>query len=472
MDILDKSVVSKLLNEVEMESNLKRKRREYHAYRILEGDLDFYVKNRNAQIFPETHKYLRVSQVDISGRVVNKLAQAYIESPKRNLSNEASSEIYNSILRESNSEEALMELDRNYHNNFEAGLWITFDQDADNPFYFRTLKSFEYDRVVNQRGETEVVILSFPSEEVTGSIYGDHVQTKIQDEHEDQSDRIYGIWTADHFVKVVRSGKDKDSFVNLEDNPNNENPLGFLPFAFIQRSRTTMQQPTNTLAERSVEWNSQNSVVNSYLDLIYGTWVLSHDDSQEIDVLKQGLYSFVKLPQRADGATTTLTHESPAPNIAAAREVLMDQINAILEDHGINSGGGVRGNSFSSALERMIANADVTQHIRKMQKRYFQVEKLIYRVVSEYLLIANMGNITNEDLNIVYPEFKSIQTDQEKIDNISKLIDLGLISRVEGLSRIYPNITREKAEELVSDATNERSSQLLPESERGNQSGS
>lgn len=453
INILNLSEVNEVITEIENTSNIDRKKREYKAFRVLDGDQDYFVKNRNMQIFPETHHYLRVSDVDIVGRVIKKLAQSYNQPPMRMLANEDASIVYNELLNASNLDSALIEFDRNYHNNFECALWVDFDSDAASPFHFRCLKSFEYDRVVNNRGETEAVIMSFPREEVTGTIYGDGMEQKIQDEHEDQ-ERYYALWTDEHHVFVRKSNKGSN-YMPIPGNDDNINPIGKLPFFFMQKNNARYQQATNKLAEKAIEWNSQNSVLNSYVDLIYGTWVLSHDDQQEMDVLRQGLYSFVKLPQTRNGNPTSLQHVSPSPDINAAREVLSDQLANILEDNGINSATGVRGQQFNSALERMIANADVSQHVKQMKTRYKDLEQFVYNVTSLYSFEGLGINLLNQKLTIQWPESKPLQTQQELISNNKVLLDAGVISKAEFLKRVSPGMTLEQARLLVEDAKEE-----------------
>ncbi len=453
MDILNKDIVAQLISDVESDQNKQRKIREYKAFKIMEGDQLTYVKERNQEIFPETYGYMRNSNVDIVGRVVGKLSQSYSSKPKRLLAVEGDQKRYDEIVDQIGIDTIMQEFDKTYNAHYEVGAWISYDDDYENPYFARVLKPFEFDRVVSKRGVTEVVIVSFPTDDVTGNHYGDATHQLIQDENEDTEDCVYAMWTDEQHVIVRRHKKDLH-FLPIPGNENNINPIGRIPFVFMQKGNSTYQQTTNTLSEKSVEWNSQNSVLLSYLDLIYGTWVLSHDDEQTLDVLKKGLYSFVKLPQRANGATTTLDHVSPSPDINAAREVLKEQLMSILEDHGITGTTGVN-QSFNSALERMIANADLTKYIKSMQMKYKRVEQEIFDIISATEFAAQSHVFQDDSLTVIYQDEKPIHTEKEKLDNVKALLDLGLISKVNALMKLEPNMTLEQAEEQIEDANNE-----------------
>jgi hypothetical protein len=85
LNILDQNVVRLIIADINSQQNLERKRNEWIAYQSTQGMLKDYVNTRLQVLFPKNARKMRVSDISISKKVIDKLANAYCEKPIRQL---------------------------------------------------------------------------------------------------------------------------------------------------------------------------------------------------------------------------------------------------------------------------------------------------------------------------------------------------------------------------------------------------
>ena len=478
IDLNNKQFVQSLITEIKTGERLDRQRAHLTAYQVYRGAVKRKVQDRLAKTRPKSYKKMTVSDVSISKVVNNKKAQAYKNVPIRSVSGDAEkSSAYQNLMNEMQGHRFWKEFDEIFNLQLEALMWLRFDP-MRGRYFMTALAPYEYSLVRDKdNGIVEVVILHYPgANTVAGTGQGDGKSDILAESQDDGAwdGDTYALWTKDQHVVVRARKEDRESFgadtevkVNIDfvpipSNPNNVNPLGVLPFAYLSKDNSVDNPYFNPITEQTITWNEMNSITMT-ASMIQGTgqYVLKYPESMQgnMDNISMGMHIAVELPQKeAPGLPSTdAQFISPNPDLQGMLNVQAEYLSKVLKEQGIFSSQGVGGDSetFSSALERAVANADVQSLIESNQMLYQSVEKDVFEIFKAWDRLMNRLNnvprVTSDEdtLKVVYQKPKVLISDTDILNNIEKKMRLGLMSRAHALQAIDPNLSEEEAEELL-----------------------
>lgn len=478
INILDKNVVTLIIQDIDSIQNQERKRNEWIAYQATQGMLKDYVSTRLQFLFPKNAKKMRVSDIAVSQKVVDKISCAYSESPLRTLpgeTQEASQELQK-IYKQGKFNTMYQEFDEIFNLHRHGLYWVDYDLEKQK---FRTsaLRPFEYDLVRDPNtGEVLCVVLNYPDQSITkrqifgsfeaSSSVSDGINQLITESQYDSGveSKVYALWTpTNHVVIVVRKKEIKSAdgstsinyavtYVDIPGNPNLVNPLGMIPFVYKQRGSSIDYPTFNPLTEQTINFNVL------YSDLLtaatmqgFGQAVFSYPEDAEIKELEIGYMSAIKLPQSLDpnAPKSEYKFENPGPDLEGQQKTYLTYLKQVLSQHGITSNQAISGDveSFASGLDRMIANADVNKIVQKNQQVYAELEDDVYQIVRrwEELLGVNLFRDIPE-LLVYYPRPTVQISESEVIKNVISLLDAGLITKEKALMKLNPNLSPDQAE--------------------------
>jgi hypothetical protein len=284
----------------------------------------------------------------------------------------------------------------------------------------------------------------------------DGIDTKIagavQDAHRDY--KTYAIWTKDQHLVYEGTKHSDGSFrfdrVIADGNPMGVNPYGVIPFVYVPEEYSQDYPVNSPLASQTIELNAEMSTYYTSGSLQIGTLVLKYPSSQAIESVANGMFTGMKLPQseNPDAPETTAEFISPSPNMSGHREAIITHMQAILDEQGINSNQIIQPNEkFASGFDRLLASADVQEIIADNQQNVYQaVEMKIYKIIKMiYKNFIKKELFKSEEINIIYTKPKIMISDTEKLANIEKMDQLGLISPWEKFMLMDPNLSEENA---------------------------
>lgn len=466
MDIRDYKVAIRLINEIESEQFENRRIEEYKAYKVSEGGQRPYILERLQLLFPKSYATMRVSDISVSNKVLSKISKAYKDSPKRVYGDQ--SEDLDNILGDANFDRVMSEFDRDYNRQRYALLWVN---QIDGMPSFHSLKGFESFVKKNQKsGKIEVVILNYPDTKITANTFSDsdYKEQLLQDTQDDTSaeSKVYAMWTSQfHAVwkmteNVTTMGSRRSiEMIEIEGNPNNVNDLGMLPFVYISKNSSPDLPFLNQLTEQSITYNVLNSDLLTACALQgYGQLVVTLHEDQSMDTLHSGMTTAIHLPivQGADSQSDA-KYINPNPDLSGMMSTIQDYGREILDEHGISTQSSGNGNSaFSSGLERLIANADVSDKIKQNQIIYAQVEEKVIDILTAYGFLRE----SEEPYSVIYEKPKVMISDAETLSNIEKRLNLGLITKIEALQIIDPNLSDEAAADKIEEIKLEKQANI------------
>lgn len=460
INIFDKACLIKVINDIESAQNQKRKKKEFNNNQIYNGEVTFFVEKRLKEIFPDTYHEFTKSGINLAKKVVDKLSVSYSEKPKRYLDGgEEETDFYSEILEKAggNSNWQLYNDFAILHKYSAMQIYYEYDINDELVIKMRALYPSQFDRVVDDFGKTEVVVVSMPSENGKTRIDGDNRLSIIQDSADDQKERCYEVYTEFNYVKVyVKGSGDKmDCRYEIdENNPDMVNPIGIIPFVFFQRGDNTITPVASSLGEETVTVNEIMSIILTGGTLnCFGNLIVKHPAKQKLsDEMTSSLFGFIDLPQlEGEAKATEADYINPQSNITAFREAIAAYAISILDDYGITAGQSLKGEteSFSSGLDRALASADTTKEVSKTQQYFSKNEQDVFNIIARITDVAGLYKFRSEKISVIYKKEKPLISESEQISNIKEKIALGLITRARAIIELEPNTTIDEAKAQV-----------------------
>lgn len=499
MDLLDSTVISTILNEINWGEERDRKRQAFDAYQVYSGNLKTYVEEQLSVTRPKSWRSYSISNISLSKMVTNKLSRSYDMEPIRevtegdNETNQIKSEALASVYEEAEASRQFKEMDQIVNLHRHGLFWVNW-REEEAKWQFVALAPYEFSLIRNKdTGKVECVILKYPDTTITsgarsvfGAAGGDGRANWIAESQVDSGGQadVYALWTDDQHVVVevqdqevvtagVKSYKRNITYVDIPNNPNNINPLGMIPFVYVTKDNSPDNPTINPITEQTITFNSLWSELLTAAN-VQGTsiFTLSYPQSQQgnLETLTHGITTGIELPQVEDSdIRTEADFISPNPDLANQKDVYVTYLRMVLAEHGITNSQGLDGGGAEmhpSALDRIIANADVQNIIYQNQQTLFEplemgVFKLIKRWNERVLMDTTFSD--NDELFVKYPKPKILISDKETLDNIEKRMSLGLMMDWEALVAIDPNLTEQEAKKKIDDIKTERRMILGPQ---------
>lgn len=496
IDLLDINTVTRIIEDVESEQNRERKRKEWEAYQCVEGNTREYVYNILKKAFPKTHSKMRVSDVSVSKKVVDKLSEAYCKPPVRDITSDSEEEknVFHDIYKKGKFNIAYQNYDSIYNLHKHGLFWVDYDF-TKQIYRPMALRAFEYDVIKDPNtNELLCVCLSYPDLSVTrqllssGSLsLSDGMNQLISESQFDSGteSKIYALWTAQNHVivvgkkKVLASGQTKVNYavtyIDIPNNPQKINPLGKLNFVYKQKGQSADYPVLNPITAQSINFNLFYSDTMTAATMQgFGQGIFKYPEGSEITEIEIGYMNAIRLPQSTmpDAPDTDFTYVNASPNLSEQRALALEYLSLVLGDHGINSSQALSKDptKFSSGLDRLLANADVQKIIELNQQTYHDLEQEVFDIIKAWELSLGKSSFSDvEEISVYYEKPQMLISETDKINNLEKLIGMGLISKADALMKINPNLTKEQAEEKLSQIQEEKLNSMqafqLPENE-------
>jgi hypothetical protein len=481
INLLDKSVVHKIIYEMDKSEDKDRRIHAFDNWQVYSGSLGEYVEQDIKSKRPKSYEGYTIPNISISKMITDTVSKSYKEQPMRQVSDDASGqkgERLSDIYREADAYRQLQFLDTITNLHKYALLWVNW-RDKEQRYQFWALQGYEF-AVIRDKdtGDLQCVILNYGNNDITSSTRGnsDGMSDLIAEDQRDSSaeEETYAMWSKDHFVVIKKTKtkvntaqgvviKEDVTYVENPDNPSNINVIGKIPFVFLTKE-TSVDYPTRSpLFEQTI---TANSLMAEYLTAsnIQGTGqlIVKYPEKYEgmFKKMTRGLMSAIKLPQSSDpdDSPTDVQYINPNPDLSGQREAIMTYIQAVFKEHGITAGSMLSGSeSFNSGLERAIANASVDDLVQKNNELYADAERQAFEIIRSWeAFLGNKEFSMEDELLIKFQKPKVLVSDAETLANIEKRMQLGLMTKAEALMMLNPNLSEEEAEEKLEEIESEK----------------
>lgn len=480
MDLLDKEVILTILSETSKSEDKDRRRQSFNAYQVYSGNQRVYIKRELAKTRPKSSESYTLSNISVSKMVTDKRAQAYNEDPIRSVDgNEAKTEILNDIYKEANGLRELQFHDMVFNLNKYNLMWVNY-REQDTKYQFILLHPYEFILVRDKdTGELLIVGLNYPNVEMTQDARtqgpqreitgGDGIADLIAENQADGSAQgeTWVFWSADQHVKIRTTSveeivngmpilKKSVDYIPIVNNPTNINPLQLLPFV-LTTSDTDVDYPTvNPITEQSITFNVQQSETLTAKN-IHGSGIQVFEVPEKMmnrfKEQSHGQTQAIILPQsnNPDDGKTTFDYKTSGAQLGPMLESDMNYLKQILQEHGIEGVNMELGETNAlSGISKAISGSSVQKVIERNQQIYSDTEKKMFKIIKAWDTFNGTRFFSeDDDLQIVYPKPKVLVSDRETLDNIEKLLELGLIEEWEKFVKMDPNLSEKEAMEKL-----------------------
>lgn len=453
-DLTNDSDVNLIVSEVYSSENDEYRREIDKQWRILRGDLKYFVEQHLKSIFPKTHRSFTPSDINLAKKITDKRATAYKEEPTRELETDSDTSFYDEVLFDAGSKWIWRDFDT-YKNYFKyAAMWFSFfEKEGRQVVKLRALRPNQFSRIVNDKDETEVFIVHLGNGgmDATHQVRGDGQQSNIQDQPEDNTSRKLAIWTKTHHVVINvehTTGSKKIKREPIEGNEEMVNELGMIPAIFDQEGSTQELPALNALADQTINANFiLSTIITGMASQAFGQLVVTHAEGVTVpDNLQQGLFTFLKLEQPLDGPATSADYISPSPDLSNMMQVYRNYVGDVLEEHGVTGGEAVDGSQkFTSGLDRLLSEMDTTEIIEMNQESYVQRENELYHLFKQFYALTGQYNFRSQSLTVIFKRPAPMMGEKELLEIIKMNLELGIIEKWEALTMKNPNLSREEA---------------------------
>jgi len=239
------------------------------------------------------------------------------------------------------------------------------------------------------------------------------------------------------------------------------NPLGMLPIVYVNKSHSRLLPIPND------DMLSNTVLIPKLLgDLNYAVKYLAHslvvvkdmDLPDEVDRNPDAIW-VMKSSSAEDGVKGSVEVVTPKIDIDAVIKLIQTTLATWLESMGIRPGtmGNSTGSSRTSALAKIVDEADATASRNAQINKFIWAEKELFKIIAarneNWIKIADFEGTaslsSSFELNTVFPEQKIFSSEKEKIEKATMLISAGLATQRQAIRLIYPTMTEKELDEWV-----------------------
>lgn len=474
MDLTQQPDRVKLLAQIKSENNKARKQYSFRSFEVQSGRIHPFVKddllgqyNRGS-----VKEMPLVSSINVQKRVVDAKSTIYKQKVSRKFTelNDEQQDTMQLIYKDMCADEKLNQANKGYNYQDQTiGMIVPkngnlimrvfkmhqidaivdpFEPEQAMGFVISTFDRTNYEQVDSDRKEKDTA---------TGHTGRSVQSTANQDQDLDVAEKYqfqkyterYLIWTPElnFFMNGLGEIIDEDGEIS--------SPLaseGVMPFFEVSREKDFefFVRPSNNLTDFTIQFNSQLSDQANVIKMSsYSVAVLKAPSELQPELQEIGASTLLKLPTdgEKENGTVDFDFKSPNSDMSGIADAIDKLLNYFITSEGL---GGATLNSSgetdkpTSGIDRFIQSVQKIEAHRDDYEKFRKAENDIYRIVKAWLRVLQGSDKLdpkyqiaalpdNSEINVEFHKPELIETQQEKLANIEKRIDLGIASRLDAI---------------------------------------
>lgn len=489
---LDASYRRRIVDEIESDENISRKRfeqRKFDVYRNRQAE--YVIEKLESELKPDFVSRMRkVLSINPSKRIVDEMASLYKQEPEREFSDASDSEQeqIEALYYYAMADAKLRLANCYYKLHDQAALFVA---PRDGVIDIRVLSPKDYDVIPDEKNPEKAQAYIFSVWDLDlhkstrtddgnfdqGYRTNDQLNQAIADDS-DRKNKLYIVWDQDVHFTMRSNGEIVGEMI--------ANPIGRLPFIdiAIEKDYQFFVRRGSGVVEFTLDLLLQLSDLASISRMQgYSQGVISsHEEPKPVAVGPDRIL-WLKTDPANPGSNPTFEFVSPSPDLAGSLEIIDSQVKMFLSSQGIDvsvvSGKGEK-KSYASGVDHLLANLDKFQAsqqdmslFRWIEHELFDLLRLwsnLYQGVQEDGLIDELKLATISDsveMTIKFAEPHAVRTQTETEDSVIKLMESGLMSRKSAIMRLY-EVDETRAEEMMGEIDAEGPEDKQVEDRAGN----
>ncbi len=464
-NILDELTRKEVVQSIKSFENVKRKQLSIREYEVLNDNIKDYVyEDLVLQLSEDTAKQMPiVSTVNFAKAVVNKKANIYTDGPKRSYPEITDSDLkaIENTYQDFGFNTVLSKANKYFINGRQVFLQVV---PKDNGLKLRVLQKHNVDVIPDESDPEKAFcyIISSFDKSLYGKLGSDNVNQIIadQDDYKLSLER-YQFVTDEVVLTCDGKGRLVDEAL--------ANPIGMLNIIDIAKDKDFefFVRSGSSLTDVTVFCNVVLSD-NFFISRLQGHSipVVSGDANLKPENMILAPNKALFLPTNPANPDSKLSIEflSPTPNIADSQKLFEMFVAAFMTTEGVDSNAVKLSNngpqSYSSAIERLLAMIDQFRATKDDFDLFQKVEKKLHKIVTRYLSILS-GDVekldkkywvsrstVDSEIEIQFSKPEMIETKSEMLANAKSEIELGIADQVTVLMKLE-GITEEMALERI-----------------------
>jgi hypothetical protein len=486
-----------LIASINDENNKARKQVSLKQSEVDGGRIQQSVKEYlRGELHLETVKEMPiVSSINVQSAITDKKATVYKKRPDRRFTDvsEEQEEVLNKIYKDMKLDQKLNRMNRNYvYQDQSIGMIVP----KDGKLICRIMKMHQIDAIpsdLDPESSDGYIISTFDRtlyiqydtdkkevDTATGFKGRLDRSTASQDKHLEVAEKYqyqryvekYIVWTKQYNYMMNGLGEILDFetgepllAVSPEDMISPLASEGIMPFFEIARDKDFeyFVRPSNAMTDFTVQFNAMLSDLATNIKMNgHAVGLLKCPSEMQPKNLNVGGSSMIVL--NTDNPDVDVDFQFVAPNsdIGGISEAIDKFLNYFVTSEGlggdvVNSKGETE--KATSGIDRFLQMLSKIEAHQDDYDAFKDVEQDIYEIIKAWQnVLANSSNLDSKykvsipresEVQVEYFKPEMIQTETEKLSNIEKLIDLGLMSKVKAVMEYYDIDDKEKAEEML-----------------------
>jgi hypothetical protein len=439
-----------IIDRVLSAENRRRIEQDKRRYKVYQGKLkDEIVQHlRKEFVLEKTVASMmhRIVPINITQKIINKLAMVYRESPERRPS------------EESEADQALIDA---YVRSMLLNQKMKFANR-----YFKLMKHVALEPFVNRDGKPSLRVL--PSHTYTPISYDEleperptafvkHVRTDV----EDAKEMRFHYWSDEQFLILDGEGSIVLDEMRVDDNQDGVNPYGKIPYVYLAENDDGKLIP---IADDDLI--SMQFVISTLLtDLTYASkyqawsiYVLTGvDQSQKVEMNPSAVLT---LPEGAslDAIKANVDINQMLSQVETLVGMLLTTKNLSVGD----ISGQIQANSAASGVAKMIDRSETTEDRMDQEQYFINAERKLWDLLAHHMVpVWNDRRLLAEDMTgtfspdfeiqVHFPDQKPHVSDKELIEIQIMKLDNGLTTKKRAIQEIYKDMTSEEVDQLLNE---------------------
>lgn len=448
-----------LIQAIYSPENIKRIETDRDRYQIYNGRLKELVRQsiKKEFLLEETVRELsnRIIPINITQKIVNKLAAVYREKPAREASD------YNPKDQENiDALEEFLSVDRKM-------------KQANR--YFKLHKHVAIEPYLNVKNEPKLRVLPShtytpysddPIEPYVPNVFIKHINFDGNDRKNDR----HVVWS-DMFHFTM----DGDGSILIDaNNPENLNPYGVIPIVYIKDSDDQIIpiQDDDLIS-------MQLAICLLLTDLAFATkyasWSILYIIGANAEALSFNPNSIVSLQMNPDGTKPEIGTIKPSLDSDSMLRQVETLLGLLLTTKSLSVNGALPGLSTGNAasgVAKLLDNAESTED-RKDQIAFFEsAEQTLWDMLAHKIYPVWQNTIEDSKLKLVFtdvfqlaisfPELKQSLSEGEQVDIQIKKLNSDLTSHEMAIAALNPELTQEQVKQIMIEINKEKEAAFIP----------
>jgi len=396
----------------------------------------------------------RIPSINLLKKVTDKLSRVYSTHPTRITDDKTDAEIMAGIVRDSSLNNKMMDSNQ----MFNAQRMCAIEPFVkDGKIKVRVIGGHQclaYSDDPTDPMNMTVFIKLLGTE--TKAIFEQVVDREGRDVRNEQIEievNIYALYSDDEFLIIDSQGAiRKDKMIAL-GHPSTKNEFGVIPQVYINKSRFELVPlPNQTGLDMSI------LIPKILVDMNYAFQFMSHSiiwtKNSDISGAEINPDALVNLgDSNPDGGEPEIGTIQPTTDIEKGLMLAQFQLSGYMATEGIKTGnvGSMMPGREASGFAKAIDEGDASEEVKKQAEVYRDIELKFWEVMTKLRKVwATEGLIDDKrqfsqsftpTFAIRYAETKALKTDAQKIEEVGKLMEIGLISRRQAIKTMNPEFS-------------------------------